>query len=399
MNPKKIAVVQLYFYPDISAVSQLLGDLLKEIADDAKYEISVFCSRSYHGERKKEDLRLLESFNIEIRYIATFNFGKKNFVTRLLDYFLYYISIFIYFLFSFKWDLIIAMTSPPLIGCVISAATLFTGVPFIYYVQDLYPELLYDMGYIKSPQFVRKMRALNSYAMRSANRVITIGEYMTKKVLDNYQTSGRRISEINNWTVGIEYSERKKMNEFTLLYSGNMGLAHDFSNLAALIRKLAMASGIRYRFIGGGQARADIENIFDSEKESRVAFQDYTDRSVHSSLIAEADLFIIAQKQETVGDILPSKLYSYLAAGRPILFLGPLNSEIGKLIINNDIGVVLETQDDAFKVAELIKSLICNRSLAVDMGRRARTLFENKYRLTQSAEKFTRVIDYVLGLG
>lgn len=189
------------------------------------------------------------------------------------------------------------------------------------------------------------------------------------------------------------------MNEFTLLYSGNMGLAHDFSNLAALIRKLAMASGIRYRFIGGGQARADIENIFDSEKESRVAFQDYTDRSVHSSLIAEADLFIIAQKQETVGDILPSKLYSYLAAGRPILFLGPLNSEIGKLIINNDIGVVLETQDDAFKVAELIKSLICNRSLAVDMGRRARTLFENKYRLTQSAEKFTRVIDYVLGLG
>ncbi len=371
----------------MSAVSQLLGDLLKEIARDREIEITVFCSRV------TQNKRLRNFHDVAVKPVTTFNLGKKNFLTQFLDYSLFYLYIFFSFLFSWKWDAIVSLTTPPFTGFVLAIATLFKRVPLLYYVQDLFPEILYDMGYIRKPWLIRKLQILNRITLRNAKTVIVIGEHMAEKITNNYRGIEKKIHVVSNWAVGIDYKECQNGDEFVMLYSGNMGVGHDFTKLAEILEKLRVIEKIQYRFIGGGRREREIRNVFRLQGESRVRFQGYLDRNSHNKILKYADIFLIAQKRETIGDILPSKLYSYLAAGRPMLFLGPRNSEIGKTIINNDIGIVVENSADTEQAQRYVRFLKDSPASAREIGKRARRLFENKHQLCFSVTAFRSLLE------
>src|SRR3972149_11838622 len=112
----RIAVIQFYFYPDISAVSQMLFDLLGELSKKNNYYFTVFCSNNLSNNSTKNMKWIDLNNNLKIHRIRTFRFGKKSILSRLLDYSFFYIYIFFYFLFTWKWDCIISLTSPPLIA-------------------------------------------------------------------------------------------------------------------------------------------------------------------------------------------------------------------------------------------------------------------------------------------
>ena len=392
-HAKEIAIFQFYFYPDISAVSQLLMDLLSELSRSEKYSIHVICGTSTYTKEHSFEKKPNHIEKIRLKRLKTFDFGKTSFLTRILDYSLYYLSVYFYLLVSMKWDLIICITSPPpFIGFFVSMALLFRKTPFIYYIQDLYPEVYYDMGYLKRPWLIRKLMAFNRITLRRADRIVTIGDHMRRKILKSYGVMSNKILTITNWASGIEVLPFEH-EDFTILYSGNMGLAHDFSHLKLLIRDLKSETGIRYRFIGGGKRKKEIIRIFSKEMEDRFTMDNYTEEDRVNENLGQADVLLISQKKETVGDILPSKFYSYLAAGRPILHLGPRNSEIGKLIVENDIGTVFESDSDRKNVLDYIIFLKKHPEIKRKIGSRARSIFENSFRLSHSAGKIRETID------
>ena len=388
---KQIAVVQFYFYPDISAVSQLLGDLLCTLAQDEEYNITVYCATSDYAEIRDQIDNRFDKLNI-VR-IKTTNIGRKSFFSRIIDYTGFYISVFIRFFFGRKWHAVISMSSPPLIAFPVSLALLFRKVPFIYYIEDLFPEILFDMSYLKHPWLIRKLQALNKVIMRRANSIITIEEYMSRKVITNYLEAKDKIIEIPNWSRDVVFIPTLERQDFTILYSGNMGLAHDFSILEPLIKELLPLKSICYQFIGGGTRVEEIRNIFIKSGEPRVEFRGYTSRDVHGATLAQGDLFIISQKRETVGDLLPSKLYSYLAAGRPMLFLGPRSSEIGRIIIDNDFGVVVENTQDISTAKRYIEFLQNNHLRAGLINERIHRYSKFHFGLKKSVEYFRQTIE------
>jgi glycosyltransferase involved in cell wall biosynthesis len=234
---KKIAVVQFYFYPDLSAVSQMIYDLLLYADKNGGNRFTVFSSSSsYNGIKLDTGIKKLGS-NLEIKRIKTPGLGRRNFLTRILDYSSYYVCIFFYFLFSFRWDAVVCLTSPPFIGFVVALATFFKKIPLVYYIQDLYPELLFDLNYVNAPWLIRKLRFFNRIAFRKSARIIVIGDSMAKKIIRNYGVSERKLEVINNWAIDID-REPGKNGGFTILYSGNMGLAHDFTLLANFLRAI-----------------------------------------------------------------------------------------------------------------------------------------------------------------
>ena len=131
---KQIAVVQFYFYPDISAVSQLLGDLLCTLAEDEEYNITVYCAASDYAKMQDQTDNRFDKLNI-VR-IKTTNIGRKSFFSRIIDYTGFYISVFIRLLLGRRWHAVISMSSPPLIAFPVSIALLFRKIPFIYYIED-----------------------------------------------------------------------------------------------------------------------------------------------------------------------------------------------------------------------------------------------------------------------
>ncbi len=388
---KRIVVVQFYFYPDISAVSQLLGDLLCTLAQDEEYNITVYCATSDYSEVRDQTDNRFDKLNI-IR-IKTTNIGRKSFISRIIDYTGFYISLFIRLSLGRRWHAVISMSSPPLIAFPVSIALLFRKIPLIYYIEDLFPEILFDMSYLKHPWLIRKLQVLNKVVMRRANSIITIEEDMSRKVITNYPYAKGKTVEIPNWSREVEYLPASERKDFTILYSGNMGLAHDFSMLEPLIKELLPLKNICYQFIGGGTRVEEIRNIFIKSGETRIEFRGYTSRDVHGATLAQADLFIISQKRETVGDLLPSKLYSYLAAGRPMLFLGPRSSEIGRIIVDNDFGIVVEHRQDISTAKRYIEFLKNDHLRVRLINERIHRYSKFHFGLKKSVEYFRQTIE------
>jgi len=401
VNTKKnILVVQQYFYPDISAVSQLLGDLLKETAENSRYNITVLCG-SYVRNFEKDYWNTLNwpvtLGKVKIKRIRTAGGNTNNKLYRLLEYIAFYWGAYWYIRKNRKnYDALISMTTPPLIGIVILAANRKRNNSFIYYLEDLYPELLFDMGYIKRYWIINKMRIFNNIILQKADKIITLGRYMTKKLYYNYNISKQKILEIPNWAKGVVFVPPQKHEEFILLYSGNLGLAHDFSLLKPFIHTIEkMKLNLAFRFIGAGRQYSRVKNIF-SDYSIKYSFKSYTDRESHSKVLSMADMFIISQREETVGDILPSKFYSYVAAGRPILLLGTEKSEIGHFIKEKEIGRILESEEDISDIILFIKYLQENRNIHRRLCKDINDIYIKEMGFRKSVKMFQNLLSEVL---
>jgi glycosyltransferase involved in cell wall biosynthesis len=239
------------------------------------------------------------------------------------------------------------------------------------------------------------MRIFNKLTFSRSTKIITLGGYMTDKILKNYRIKKSKVMEINNWAKGIIAQERAEGNQFTILYSGNMGFAHDFELFAIIIDRMKSENDIWYIFAGGGKRKRELVSLFRNLKEDRVIFKEYIERDSLSNVLAEGDVFLIAQSEATVGDLFPSKLYTYLAAGRPILYLGSKRSEIAEIILKNDIGFVCESETDIDGAILYLKMCKNYPAITDKVGKRARNLFENNYTVSISASKFNALLEEV----
>jgi colanic acid biosynthesis glycosyl transferase WcaI len=390
---KSILIIQQYFYPDISAVSQLLVDLLSPLSDE--YEITVLCSSVYNSVEKYDELP--ESINgVKILRIRGIKAGKKSFFHRLAEYSTFYLGALFHVLTHREYSLVVSMTTPPLIGFFAALGNIPHRRPLIQYVEDLYPELLFDMGYISSPWIIRRLAVFSRMAYRHANRVITLGSYMSRKLRWNYGVDDSNIREIPNYASDVEFSPAEESDDFTLLYSGNAGLAHDFSLMEPLFTRLAEIENVSFSFVGGGNNVRAIADYLSDFPEHRKSFQGYVEKARHSQTLSSGNMLIISQRDETVGDILPSKLYSYLAAGRPLLFLGPRKSEIGELIITEGIGVIVETNHDVPSAIETIGAYMSDPRSYSELCRRIRRIFDSRYSHQRAVDQFKSLLSEVL---
>lgn len=398
MRKKKILVIQLFFYPDLSAVPQLLGELLSAIGEEkeTEWEFTVLCGTFAHTLEVHNKLPKFLG-KVRIKRLRGLHIGKKSIWRRLVSSIAYYISVSMYLVFNAgKYDLVISCTTPPLIGFVSALATWHRNTEFIYYIQDLYPELLFDMGYIKRVWILKKLGFLNKFVISRARQVITIGERMNKKLVNNYGVAVDKLTIVPNWAPGVDYFEPVLNDSFVILYSGNFGLAHDFGLLPGLVRQFSMLDNICYHLIGGGKQFEQVQNIISSQGEDRILAEDYVSLEQHSARISVGNLLVIAQKESTVGDILPSKFYSYLAAGRPILYLGPKISEISQYIEEHQIGCTVEISRDIVRADAYLKNLINDKEAYMILCRKVRSLYETDFGLEYSKNRFTTVLESVL---
>ncbi len=396
---KEILVIQYSYFPDHSAVAKLLGELLPYVKRATKHNITVYCSNSLHtkqGEIKEKNKENKDG--ICIKRFKTVGKRGPGILSRVLGYLFFYLKIFISLLFSTKWDLIVVMTTPPLIGNVVAAAKYLAGkTKIVNYIEDLYPEILYDMGYINQSFLVRKLQKLNRMKFARADAIITLGRYMTLRIGRYKDVFKKKIYEIPNWSANrslvLKRYDKKK---FLIMYSGNMGLAHEFTLLPDLVKMLTLDETIYFTFVGGGAKESYVKSVFNGINPDKFRFYPYLPLEEHYARLNEADMFIVSQKNSTVGDILPSKLYSYLAAGRPLLFLGPRKSEIGELIIKEEIGAVFESIEDLDSVYRYIHFLQGLDKDYTKLQKRIRALYDENFTFEASAKKFVGVINRVL---
>jgi glycosyltransferase involved in cell wall biosynthesis len=228
-------------------------------------------------------------------------------------------------------------------------ASLLRGKPLLVIAQDLYPEALFASGTLSAGSLPGKMlNRLFAWSYRRAVCVVSVGAMMRQRIIAK-GVAPERIRVIANWATGdiqsigdrenplrIEWGLGKR---FVLLYSGNLGVGHEFRTLLEGVRRAReLGVDVHVVFVGGGVRLIETRRLVCAlNLEDRVTFRGAVPAEVLPFSLGLADLAVVTLRQGFEGVIVPSKVLGYMARAIPILYVGP-DGDIAQIIRDAECG-------------------------------------------------------------
>ena len=387
MAPMRIRILHTFFYPDMSAVSQIMTDVARDLAAHG-HEVEVIASQgTYEGKEKLSPTE--ETGGVRIRRVWSPNLGKRSVLCRLADLASFAIGGLVSAMFSARTDRVVVLTNPPMYALVGVLLKLFRREPYVYILMDLYPDIAVQAGVVrKNALLTRFARWLSKITFRRADRIVVLGTCMARAV-EQYGISSDKISIVRNWSdedlvVSVDpdknplRAELGYTDEFVVMYSGNMGVGHRFDDILQAALELRDRADIRFLFVGGGVRRGEVEQFRDQHDLDNVTVRDYFPRSQLRWSLPAGDAHFVSLREGFEGLIVPSKTYGIMAAGRPVVYQGNADGEIARMLSQEGGGEVV-AEGDAAALKELITAWADDRRAACDVGRKARAVFEQRY--------------------
>jgi glycosyltransferase involved in cell wall biosynthesis len=282
------------------------------------------------------------------------------------------------------------MTDPPLISVPAALVTMLKRGRVVNWLQDLFPEVASELDFKRAPRRVGDVLAWcrdRSLSMASCN--VVLGEVMATKVASR-AIAADTIRVIHNWSSGEQIRPlapelnplRREWGldgKFVVGYSGNMGRAHDFSSLLAAARQLAKRSDIVFVLIGGGKQRPELEAAVQAQGLTNVIFRPFQSREALGHSLTVPDCHLVSLRPALEGLIVPSKLYSSIAAARPVIFMGAPDGEVGRLLKEGPPFGLQVAGDDVAGLVSAIEQLESDRGRSAALGLAGRRLFEQRF--------------------
>jgi colanic acid biosynthesis glycosyl transferase WcaI len=402
---RRILFINQYYWPDHASTAQHLTDLAESMAERG-YECHVLCAQGRYqpGEPKPPAFEVHEG--VRIHRVPATSLGRRGTWARMTDYLSFYAGAVIKALLLPRFDAVVTLTTPPIIGLVGTFLKWIKGTRHAYWSMDLHPDASLALGRMSPTHpVVRLFYWLSGFVYRQADRVVVLGPYMADRIALKH-VHADRVETIPVWSRREEIypipraanSMRKSMgldDAFVVMYSGNLGLAHSFEEFLAAARVLRDRRDIVFLFVGGGPRLAEVKAIQEREGLANVRFLDYVPRShLHVSL-SMADVHLISMRPEMTGIVAPGKLYGVMAAGRAAVFVGPEHCETADTIRLAGCGVTLAPGDVEGLIAS-ITYLADDPSLARRMGERGRSSFLAAYERNLGCNLWRALLDELM---
>jgi len=230
----------------------------------------------------------------------------------------------------------------------------------------------------RNSPLTRALRYALDVARRGAAGVIALGGCMRER-LASRGTPVAKIRVAENWADGEKIrSAAFPSGPLTVLYSGNLGLAHEVETMRGAMLRLRDDERFGFVFAGGGPARNGLEEFCRENGLGRVSFRPYCRLDELGRSLSECHVGLVTQKRETLGCVVPSKTYGIMAAGRPVLFVGPEAATPARIIGRFRCGWQVEPGGVDGLVA-LLDWLAAHPDELRAAGKRARAAFEVHY--------------------
>ena len=294
---------------------------------------------------------------------------------KLLSYATFYAGALWRALWIPKPDVVLTLTAPPGLAWIGWLVQQIRGCRHVAWEMDVYPDVAIALGI---PVAAWTSRMLD-FPRRRANTVIALGPCMRTRLLE-HRIAEDRIVVAENWADGqaimpLPFPEQRPLR---ILYSGNLGLVHEVATIRTVMERLANSPDFLFIFAGGGMARRDLVDFCRERGIGNVSFPGYAPLQDLGVSLAEGHVGLITQKQSTVGAVVPSKIYGLMAAGRPVLFIGPAAATPALLIQRFDCGWHFDCGDDD-GVRSLLMRLLEHPEEIREKGRNGRQAFIESY--------------------
>ena len=342
---KSVLFLNRVYPPDHGATGQLLAELAEELTQ-AGWQVSIVAAGTPPLETRNSKL--------EIHRVRGLPFTRAALWKRALAYASLYPALLGRALRRPRHEVIVTLTDPPLLLLLGPLLKFWKRSRLVHWAQDIYPQVAEELGVVRKKGFAANLlRWLSSRALRRHDAIIVVGRCMKDRLIAR-GLAPEKISVLPNWPVGRSRSQRAEVSTaaapnpqspispspFTVMYSGNFGLAHPFEAIIEAVKILEHeAAPVRFVFAGSGPKLDSLRTSL--TRCSNVDFRGPAPLDqLHASLSA-ADAHLASMHEALCGLVVPSKVYGGLAAGRPCVFLGPRASEAAQLILESGAGAVL----------------------------------------------------------
>ena len=300
-------------------------------------------------------------------------------------------------------DVVFAVTNPPFLMLSLALLRKMKSFRYVLLVYDVHPDNMVAAGLVRKDSLAHRFvsKCFNR-AYGAVDEVIVIGRDM-EEVLRPKVGKGCRITQIPNWAdVDAVRPQPKADNELirarglqdktVFLFAGNLGRVQGIENLLQAIA-MTRNSSAAFLFVGDGALQPRIEQFIREHPEKTVVHHGRFPMSAQQLFLNACDVAIVSLDEAMYGLGVPSKSYFLMAAGKPLLLIADRESEIGRVIQEEDIGwIVPPSMPEALarKIDE-----ICSMSSLEGIGRRARTVVECRF---SEEVVLSRYAEYFRGL-
>lgn len=372
----RILLINQFFWPDSAATSQLLTDLAVGMAERG-HEVHVICADSGYANASAG-----QAPPVQIHRVPSLRFRRSR-LGRTLSYLSFYLQAAWLSLTLPRPSLVFTLTTPPLLPLVGTLARTVRGARHYIWEMDVYPDVATSLQYFKPDGFLdRAVGLLADFSRHQSDGIIALGECMKDRLVRR-GISPDKIAVADNWADGaaVQPMERPGSPEkLVLLYSGNLGLAHDLDTIAGAMAALKTSDRFSFIFAGGGPRTQQLRACCEHEGIVAAEFRPYVQRASLGESLCAGDIGLVTQNDACCGAVVPSKVYGLLAAGRPVLFIGPAEATPARIIRSFSCGWHIDCGDVPRLVA-LLTYLAENRAAVHAAGNRAREALLEHYDL------------------
>lgn len=330
---------------------------------------------------------------------------------RILNYVSFGLTSCIAGLFLVNRQAVIYACGPPVtVGVSAALISLVRRVPFVYDIQDLWPDSLGATGMFNSSHGFKVVARVCKWVYDRAAH-ITVQSPGVRDRLVARGVHKDKVSVIFNWCDESSIGNRGARNEtpvessgvdesrptFDVLFAGNMGKAQELDAVleAARIQKLENPS-VRLLLLGGGVEVPRLKEMAQSQGIDNVTFLPRVPMSEVGAILARADALLVHLKDDPLFRItIPAKTQAYMAAGKPILMA--VAGDATELVVESGAGVCAQPSD-ARSIADAIRQLAAMAPEGLrKMGERGRVYYWQNMSLDVGAKKFLAIFQRTVG--
>lgn len=392
---KHILFLCQFFYPE-KVSSAILPFELAQALSESGYTVKSLNGfpKEYTDQNVLKKKELVNGVTINrVRYLQM---KRSGFLGRIINYFSFCIAIFFHFPQFRNIDYCITYSNPPLLPFIPALFSRLFHFKIIYVVYDLYPDVAVKFNAIRENSMIEKiMNFVNSYVFKRCHKIVVLSSEMKEYFIAHKDVNKDKVCVIPNWynKTSTRKKNKDKNDKLKIFYGGNMGVLQDMETLTQAMIHFKNDPKVEFIFAGHGIKYDEIKKCINEQEIKNAIMYDFLPKEKYDKLIDDIDVAVVSLEGDVKGLGSPSKVYSYYAAGKPVIAIVPEDMDIVRDIKKYQNGFTIDN-GDVVGLLEIINTIV-NYSLDKlgELANNSEKLYQKKYTLEINIKKYKNLLE------
>jgi colanic acid biosynthesis glycosyl transferase WcaI len=406
----RILLLTLYFTPDLGANAVIMTRLAEELTL-LGHQVTVVTAFPHYDKNRIWDAyrgKLVQrDGHGDVRVHRAYLYvprQKDRLLGRVLNYVSFNLLSTIIGLLSGRQDVILSPSPPLTIGLGAYVIGRLSRTPYVYNVQDIYPDVAIRLGVLKNPSVIALFKALERFVYSRAAAISVISEGFRHNLLAK-GVPPEKVCVIPNFVDPDfvrplprhnRFSREQGLDDrFVVLFAGNVGLSQGLDSVLEAARLLSDEPDILFLVVGNGVAKPGLVKQVEEMGLENVRFLPFQPHEAVPELYAASDLCLVPLRRGITRDSVPSKVYTIMGAGKPLVAAVDEGSDTWQFVQEVRCGLTVPPEEPE-ALAQAILALYQDRAWGRALGAKGRERVEQDFTPQAAARKYAELLEQVV---